>query len=68
MQRERRRKKKKNLILFSKRKDVIKEDFPQDLSYSLAADVPLEGLQPGLPAQEVNQLEIFHATDDFDRS
>lgn len=54
----------KYLILFSK-KNVIKADFSQDLSYSLAADVPLEGVQPGLPAQEVNQLEVLRPTDGF---
>lgn len=65
MQRERgKKKKKKKLILFSK-KNVIKADFSQDLNYSLAAEVPLEGVQPGLPAQEVNQLEVLRATDGF---
>ena len=58
-------KKKKKPHPFLQKKNVIKEDFPLDLSYSLAADLPLEGLQPGLPAQEVNQLEVLHATDGF---
>lgn len=66
MQREREGEKKKQNSSFSqKKKNVIKADFSQDLSYSLAADVPLEGVQPGLPAQEVNQLEVLRPTDGF---
>ena len=67
MQREREggKKKKKPHPFLKKKKNGIKADFSQDLSYSLAADVPLEGVQPGLPAQEVNQLEVLRPTDGF---
>lgn len=55
---------KKYLASFSKKKCYWGR-FSQNLSCSLAANVPLEDTRWGLQAQKVNQLDVLHTTDRF---